>query len=60
MGYISLIMGAAMIYFMLNFKSNRITKDESMYQNINKIGIWTFAVLFIIIGIMIIIKDITI
>lgn len=58
MGYISLIIGLAMIYFMLNFKSNQITKNDSLYDTSNKIGIWAFAVLFIITGTMIIIKDI--
>lgn len=47
-----------MIYFMLKFKSNRITAGDSMYQNVNKIGIWAFAILFIIGGIMMIIRDI--
>ncbi len=57
MGFISLIIGISMIYFMLKFKSNQITRDDSMYQNVNKIGIWAFAVLFIIGGIIMIIKD---
>lgn len=58
MGFISLIIGIGMIYFMLKFKSNRITAGDSMYQNVNKIGIWAFAILFIIGGIMMIIRDI--
>ncbi|MBV8325499.1 hypothetical protein [Chryseobacterium sp.] len=58
MEFISLLIGAGMIYFMLNFKSNRITRKGSMYQNVNKIAIWAFDFLFIIAGILMICKDI--
>jgi heme/copper-type cytochrome/quinol oxidase subunit 2 len=59
MGYISLIIGLVMVFITLKFDRKLYDPNESMYQNVNKIGIWAFAVLLIIVGILSIIKDIT-
>lgn len=58
MGYISLIIGLAMIYITVKFDKKLYDPNESMYQNVNKIGVWAFAIIFVVVGIMSIIKDI--
>jgi len=59
MGYISLIIGLVMVFITLKFDQKLYDPNESMYQNVNKIGIWAFAIIFIVVGIMMMIKDIT-
>ncbi len=58
MGYISLIIGLVIIYITVKFDKKLYDPDESMYQNVNKIGVWVFSVFCVIGGIIIIIKDI--
>jgi hypothetical protein len=59
MGFLSLIIGLAMIYIKLKYGGKLYDPKETMYQNSNKIGTWAFAILFIIIGILSIIRDIS-
>ena len=59
MGLFCLIIGVITIYFMLSPKKNAFNSDEGMlYHKINKIGIWIFAIFFIIVGLISVIKDI--
>lgn len=59
MGFIFLIIGCFIIYFMLRFKNNKIDmKEDSMYDILNKIGLWVIAIAWLIAGIVVIIKDI--
>gem|GEM_PF-2069875 len=58
MGLIPLVIGIGMLYFLLNFKSNRITREDSRYQYAHEITIWIITVLLIIGGIILVIRDV--
>jgi hypothetical protein len=46
MGFISLIIGLVIIYITVKFDRKLYDPDESMYQNVNKIGVWVFFVFY--------------
>jgi hypothetical protein len=59
MAVFCLLIGIITIYFMLSPSKNALNSDEGMlYHKINKIGIWIFAIFFVIVGLISIIKNI--